>query len=56
MRIVSIDKDGNVVVEMSAAEAKDVRTDIGQQPASDVSLSGDKLHSLLEWATPVKRS
>jgi hypothetical protein len=55
MKIVSIDADGTVVVEMSAAEAKEVRDDLGQQPASKVSRSGDQLHSLLEWATPTGR-
>ncbi|MGW0920104.1 hypothetical protein ACWD3J_13940 [Streptomyces sp. NPDC002755] len=54
MEIVSIDKDGTVTVRMAAAEARDVRNDIGQQPARQVSKSGDQLHSLLEWATAGK--
>lgn len=56
MEIVSIKEDGTVVVEMSAAEAKDVRDDLGYIPFMLVTKSGDQLHSLLEWATPTRRS
>jgi hypothetical protein len=52
MEIVSIDKDGNVVVKMSSTEAAAVRDDIGQQPVKAVSRAGDQLHSLLESVTP----
>ncbi|MFS4103788.1 hypothetical protein [Streptomyces sp. PD-S100-1] len=56
MEIVSIDKDGNVVVKMSAREAKEVRDDLGGIAFTLVTPSGDKLHSLLEWATPQRRT
>ncbi len=56
MEIVNIDKDGNVTVKMSAAEAKEVRDDLGGIPFTMVTKSGDKLHSLLEWATPRRSS
>jgi hypothetical protein len=52
MQIVTMKADGTVTIEMTAAETKDVRDDLGRQPASKVSRSGDQLHSLLEWATP----
>lgn len=56
MEIVSIDKDGTVTVKMSAAEAKEVRADLGAIPFTKVTKSGDKLHRLLEWATPRRTS
>ncbi|MFF8100217.1 hypothetical protein ACF07S_10635 [Streptomyces sp. NPDC016640] len=52
MEIVSIGNDGIVTVKMTAQEAAAVRDDLGQIWASKVSQPGDKLHSLLEWATP----
>lgn len=52
MEIVSIAADGEVIVSMSAQEAADVRDDIGGDPHTKVSRSGDKLHSLLEYITP----
>jgi hypothetical protein len=52
MQIVTMKADGTITVEMTAAEAQEVRDDLGRQPASKVSRSGDQLHSLLEWATP----
>lgn len=56
MEIVSIDEDGSVVVKMNAREAKEVRDDLGGIPFTLVTPSGDKLHSLLEWATPRRTS
>lgn len=56
MEIASIDKDGNVVVKMTAVEAKEVRADLGEIWSSKISRSGDQLHSLLEWAIPQGRS
>lgn len=56
MEIVNIDSDGNVTLEMTAAEAKEVRDDLGGIAFTLVTKSGDKLHSLLEYATPKKRS
>lgn len=37
---------------MTAQEAAAVRDDLGQIWASKASQPSDKLHSLLEWATP----
>lgn len=54
MRILSIKADGTVTVEMTAAEAKEVRDDLGQTWANKVSQPGDQLHSLLEWAVPLE--
>jgi hypothetical protein len=56
MQIVTIKDDGTVVIEMSAVEAKEVRDDLGYIPFTKVTKSGDKLHSLLEWATPRRRT
>jgi len=56
MEIVSIDKDGNVVVKMSASEAKEVRADLRAIPFTLITKSGNKLNSLLEWATPRRAS
>ncbi|GFE20100.1 hypothetical protein [Streptomyces nigrescens] len=56
MEIVSIKPDGTVVVEMSAKEAAEVRDDLGAIPYTKVTGSGDKLHSLLEWARPTART
>lgn len=55
MRIVSIDKDGNATVEMTAAEARDVRADIDRPANEQVTQAGRRLSSLLEWAAPVRR-
>lgn len=55
MEIVKIDSDGTVTVKMTAAEAKEVRDDLGGIAFTLVTKSGDKLHSLLEWATPNTR-
>ncbi|MFF7837569.1 hypothetical protein ACFZC6_01845 [Streptomyces ossamyceticus] len=52
MEIVSIANDGTVTVKMTAQEAAAVRDDLGQIWADRVSQPSDKLHSLLEWATP----
>ncbi|MFI8351275.1 hypothetical protein [Streptomyces sp. NPDC085596] len=52
MEIVSIENDGTVTVKMAAQEAKEVRSDLGYIPFTLVTKSGDKLHSLLEWAAP----
>lgn len=51
MRVVRARRDGSLVVEMTAHEAKEVRDDLGSIWASRVSRSGDQLHSLLEAAT-----
>ncbi|MDH6610292.1 hypothetical protein M2164_005927 [Streptomyces sp. SAI-208] len=48
MEIVSYDKDGNVTVKMSAAEAREVISDLDWIPFSMVSPSGAKLCNLLE--------
>lgn len=48
MRIVSIDKDSTVTVEMTAREAEAVRDDLDYIPFSKVSPSGAKLCNLLE--------
>ncbi|MEV7034607.1 hypothetical protein AB0N99_30800 [Streptomyces sp. NPDC093272] len=56
MEIVHIDSDGTVTMKMTAAEAREVRDDIGGIPFTLVTKSGDKLHSLLEWATPRRAS
>lgn len=52
MEIVNIAQDGTVTVKMTAREAKEVREDLVQIWADKISQSGDKLHSLLEWANP----
>jgi hypothetical protein len=52
VEIVSMRHDGTIVIELSAKEAKDVRDDLGAIPHTLVTGSGDKLHSLLEWAQP----
>lgn len=52
MEILKIENDGTVTVMMSAQDAAAVRDDLGTIWASKVSQAGDKLHSLLEWATP----
>lgn len=51
MRIVKISDDGTVTIELSTSEAAEVRDDLGSIPASRVTESGDRLHSLLECAT-----
>ncbi|KIZ16882.1 hypothetical protein [Streptomyces natalensis] len=56
MEIVSMKHDGTVVVELSAEEARGVRDDLGAIPHTQVSGSGDQLHSLLEWAQPSRRT
>lgn len=48
MEIVSIDKDGNVVVAMSAAEAKDVKNDLNYIDFTQITRSGSHLFNLLE--------
>ena len=52
MEIVRLDNDGTVTVKMTAAEASEVRADLGYIPFTLVTKSGDKLHSLLEWVMP----
>jgi hypothetical protein len=52
MEIVTLDNDGTVTVRMTAQEAAAVRDDIGETWATRRSQPSDKLHSLLEWATP----
>jgi hypothetical protein len=52
VEIVSIGTDGAVTVKMSAQDAAAVRDDLGAIWANKVSQAGDKLHSLLEYATP----
>lgn len=52
MEIVKLANDGTVTVQMTTQEAAQVRDDLGQIWANKISQSGDKLHSLLEWATP----
>ena len=56
MEIVKLDNDGTVTVKMTAQEAAAVRDDLGAIWASKVSQPSDKLHSLLEWATPNTRA
>ncbi|MFI2761384.1 hypothetical protein ACH5A3_21320 [Streptomyces echinatus] len=56
MEIVKLDNDGTVTVKMTAAEAREVRDDLGGIAFTLVTKSGDKLHSLLEWATPNERA
>lgn len=56
MEIVDLKNDGTVTVKMTAAEAKEVREDLGETSSGKISRSGDQLHSLLEWATPQGRS
>lgn len=56
MEIVDLKNDGTVVFKMTAAEAKEIRTDLGEIWSSEISKSGDQLHSLLEWAIPQGRS
>ena len=48
MRIVSINKDGTVTVEMTAQEAEAVQDDLDHIPFDKVSPSGAKLCNLLE--------
>ncbi|CAM5394313.1 hypothetical protein STENM36S_06378 [Streptomyces tendae] len=48
MEIVSIDKDGNVVVKMSARETKAVYDDLNYIPFNHISPPGAKLWALLE--------
>jgi hypothetical protein len=52
MEIVTISTDGAVTVKMSARDAAAVRDDLGAIWNDKISQAGDKLHSLLEWATP----
>ncbi|WP_435279163.1 hypothetical protein [Streptomyces sp. 1222.5] len=54
MEIVKLDSDGTVTIKMAATEAKEVRDDLGGIAFTLVTKSGDKLHSLLEWATPTQ--
>lgn len=48
MEIVSIDKDGNVVVKMSAHETKDVYDDLNHIPFNHITPPGARLWALLE--------
>jgi hypothetical protein len=48
MEIVSIDKDGTVIVKMSGSEAKDVYDDLDYIPFSHITSAGAKLWALLE--------
>lgn len=48
MEIVSIDKNGNVVVKMTARETKDVYDDLNYIPFSHITPPGAKLWALLE--------
>lgn len=52
---VNKQSDGMILVELSPSEAIDVRDDIGNSVWSDVTESGDKLHSLLESLTPKRK-
>lgn len=56
VEIVKLESDGTVTVKMTAQEAAEVRADFGYIPFTLVTKSGDKLHSLLEWATPNRSS
>jgi hypothetical protein len=53
---IRIEPDGTITIRMTAAEASAVRKDLGGIWGSDISVAGDKLHRLLEWATPAGRS
>jgi hypothetical protein len=53
---IRIEPGGTITVRMTAAEAADVRENLGGIWGSDISVASDKLHRLLEWATPAGRS
>jgi hypothetical protein len=53
---IRIEPDGAITVRMTAAEASAVRKDLGGIWGGDISVAGDTLHRLLEWATPAGRS
>lgn len=48
MEIVSIDKEGNVVVKMTGREMKDVYDDLNYIPFNHITPAGAKLWALLE--------
>lgn len=48
MKVITIADNGTLTLELTAAEARQIRDDLGQTDVSTLSPAGDRLHGYLE--------